>query len=175
METRNYNHGTVTGGLVLIALGLAFFAATQGFLDLSWGNIWPIFLIIAGAATLLQALNTPDLHKRGNTVVGATGLLLVGAFFLATTTGLLSWADQGTLWPIYPAIIGVSLFAGYLASGMTERNYVIPATILTLVGLAFLAVIWIGSYDLIGKLWPIFLIIAGVIMLIAPRARRANL
>jgi len=165
----------MVGGLVLIALGLAFFAATHGVFNLDWGNIWPVFLIISGAATLIQALNTPDPHKRGNTVVGATGLLLLGAFFLATTTGLLSWADQGTLWPIYPTIIGLSLFAGYFASGMIESKNLIPATILTLAGLVFLGVTLVGSYDLIGKFWPIFLIIAGIIMLIAPRARRANL
>lgn len=175
METRSYNYGSMVGGLVLIALGVVFFAATQGVFDLNWGTIWPAFPMIAGAAILLQALATSDPRKRAGAVLGGTIPLLVGAFFFTTTMGLLDWSAQGKLWPIYPLIIGVAFFAGYFASGMTEPRYLVPGTILAGVGVIFLAITLLGSYELMGKIWPIFLIIGGVLMLVAPRARRTSL
>jgi len=161
--------------VVLIALGLVFFAATQGVFDLTWGTIWPLFPMIAGGFILLQALHTFDARSRAGAVMGGTILLLVGAFFFTTTLGLIDWSDQAILWPVYVLIVGVAFFAAYFASGMTERGYLVPASILTIGGLLFLSITLLGSYALMGKIWPIFLIIGGVIILIGPRARRAHL
>lgn len=174
METRNNNLGSLIPGIVLIVLGLVFFAATQGAFNLNWGTIWPAFIMIGGAAVLLQAFLTPDPRRRAGLVLGGTIPLLIGAFFFATTTGLLDWSAQGTLWPIYPLIVGVAFFAAYLTSGLTQTGYVVPGAILTLVGLVFLGVALVGSYDIMGKIWPIFLILAGVLVLVAPQARRLN-
>jgi hypothetical protein len=176
MNTKQYSNSSVIGGILLIALGLVFFAVTQGFLNLSWGNIWPAFLVIVGVVALAQGFATDDPKRRTGQVFGGTLLTLLGGFFFATTLDLISWGDQGSLWPIYPLIVGVSFFAAYFASGREQNGYLIPAAILTLVGVVFLAFILTGtSYALIGKLWPLFLIIGGVLMLVAPRARQANM
>src|SRR4051812_34947127 len=117
METKHNNYGGAAGGAILIVLGLVFLAATQGFLSLDWGTIWPVFPMVAGAACLAQAFLVEDKQRRGGLVLGGMIPLLVGAFFFATTMGLISWSDQGTLWPVYPLIIGVAFFTAYFASG----------------------------------------------------------
>jgi cell wall-active antibiotic response 4TMS protein YvqF len=152
-----------------------FLAATQGFLNLDWGNIWPVFLMLIGAGGLAQALLTEDRNRRAGMVLGSTIPLLLGAFFFANTTGVLSWSDQGMLWPVYPLILGVAFFAAYFASGREQAGYLVPGTILSLVGVVFLGITLTGtSYDSIGKVWPIFLIIAGVLLLIWPRLARTE-
>jgi hypothetical protein len=125
--------------------------------------------MIAGAALLLPAFSTSDPKRRGGIVVGGTIPLLVGAFFFATTTGLLSWSDQGSLWPIYPLVVGVAFFAAFFASNH-HPGYLVPGAILVLVGLVFGAITLTNTpYSYIGKIWPIFLIIGGLLVLIVPR------
>jgi hypothetical protein len=167
---RYYNQGNITGGIVLIALGLVFLAATQGFLNVNWGTIWPAFVVLAGVLGLtgLPYANTPA--KRGAIVQGSTLPILLGIYFFAALNGWLSWA----LWPVYPLAIGVAFFAGYAASGFREIRFILPGTILTLTGLAFGAIVLTGQYDLLGKIWPVLLILAGIAALVAPITRRTT-
>ena len=44
------SRGPLIGGLLLLTLTVVFL------LGLDWGRIWPVFLIIAGAAVLLSSL-----------------------------------------------------------------------------------------------------------------------
>jgi hypothetical protein len=166
MDTRQLKNGNVLMGLALIVLGLVFLAVTQGAFNLSWGNFWPLIPMIVGAFLLLQAFVTEIPARRAGLVIGGTIALLTGAFFFATTTGILDWSDQGRFWPVYPLIVGVAFLAAYLATGMTFPGYLIPAGILIGVGLVFGAILLTGtSFAYIGKLWPIALIIIGVLML----------
>jgi hypothetical protein len=174
METRTQNYASMVGGIVLILLGIIFFAVTQGAFDLNWGSIWPIFPMLAGLGLIMLGFTTESPQSRGALVFSGSIPLLVGAFFFATTTGIFSRGDQGTLWPVYPLIVGVAFFAGYLASGMRNVYFLIPGAMLVLVSLVFFAVTLTDSYDLLGKLWPIFLIAAGVLILVAPAARRVR-
>ena len=166
MDTRQLRNGNVIAGLALIVLGLVFFAVTQGAFNLNWGNFWPLIPMIIGAFLLVQAFTVDIPARRAGLVIGGTIPLLVGAFFFATTTGILDWSDQGRLWPVYPLIVGVAFLAAYLASGLIYPGYLIPAGILIGVGVVFGAIVLTdASYDYIGKIWPIALIIVGVLML----------
>jgi len=172
MDTNNYRNGSLIGGLALIVLGVIFFAAEQGAFGFNWGTIWPAFIILAGLAMLAMALIADNPRARAGWVLPGTIALLLGGFFLATTGGILSWSDQGTLWPIYPLSVGLGFLAAYLASGFTMPGFLIPGVILSIVGMVFLGISWAGaSYDYIGKIWPIFLILAGALILILPRIR----
>ncbi|HYP41097.1 MAG TPA: hypothetical protein VEX13_12130 [Chloroflexia bacterium] len=174
MNVRPYNNGNMIAGVALILLGLIFFAATQGAFNLNWGTIWPAFPMLAGALGLFQAFTTGDPKRRSGLVFAGTIPFLVGVFFFTITLGLFSWGDMATLWPMFPLIVGVAFFAGYLASGQEEKNFLVPAIALTGLGVVLLAVLQIGgSYSAIAKLWPIFLIIAGVLMLV-PGLRKSR-
>jgi hypothetical protein len=164
----------MAGGVLLIILGLVFLAFTQNLFGLQWsdvGDFWPVFPIIGGLIVLLPALAATSSHARGAIVFAGTIPVLVGLFFLSITLGVFSWADHSFLWPVYPLIVGVSFLAGYAVSGFKHNYYLIPGLIVSAVALVFFAMTATGSYDLLGKLWPIFLIVAGLLMLI-PRARR---
>ena len=141
----------------------------------SWLFRFAPYIVFASAVavTFLVPLITVPLPFDGvGDLLVVVYILLLGTFFFATTTGVLSWSDQGSLWPIYPLIVGVAFFAAYFASGREQAGYLVPGAILSLVGLVFLGITLTGaSYDYIGKIWPIFLIIAGVILLVGPRLR----
>lgn len=169
-DAKGYLNSSVAGGLALIVLGLILFAVTQGMFEISLGNLWPAFLVLAGALALVRAYTVPDPGARAAMVLGGTILLLLGAFFFATTLGLISWGDHGTLWPIYPLIVGVAFFAGYFASGRQLTAFLIPGGILAFLALVFLGIMLAGSsFAVIGRLWPLFLIIGGVLLLVMPR------
>ena len=175
MESKNYRNGSLIGGLALIVLGLVFFAVEQGAFELDWGMAWPFFGILAGLAMLAMAVIADNPRARAGWVLPGTIVFLLGVFFLLTTNGILSWSDQGTLWPIYPLVVGLGFLAGYLVSGFKMIGYLIPGAILSLVGLVFLGIYWTGApYEYIGNIWPIFLILAGVLILFLPRVRRAH-
>ncbi|HEY0070227.1 MAG TPA: hypothetical protein VGE04_09695 [Chloroflexia bacterium] len=170
MDTKGYLNISMVGGLVLIVLGVILFAVTQGAFNLNWGNIWPPLIMLAGVVILVRAFRARDAGARSGMVLGGTILLLLGAFFFATTVGLISWGDQGALWPMYPLIVGVAFFAAYFASGRETSAYLVPGVILTLVAVVFLGIILSGSsYAILGRLWPIFLVIGGVLLLVMPR------
>jgi hypothetical protein len=67
---------------------------------------------------------------------------------------------------VFPLIVGVAFFAAYFASGRQQWYYLIPASACTLVAVVFGGLLWSGaSYSVLGQVWPIFLIIAGVLLL----------
>lgn len=171
MDLKQYNNSSMIGGIVLIVLGLIFFAATQGAFSLDWGNIWPAFVILAGVVMLARAFSTANPVERSGSAIGGTLVTLLGALFFATTFGVISWG----LWPVYPLIVAAALLAGYFASARENSRLLVPAAVLALVGIVFLGLDITGAgYRAIGQLWPIFLIIAGVLVL-AQGSRRPKL
>ncbi|HKP53721.1 MAG TPA: hypothetical protein VJ183_13850 [Chloroflexia bacterium] len=161
-----YGNSTTAVGVLLILMGLVFFAVTQGAFDLEWRTIWPIFPTITGVFLLLLASQTTDNTRRASLVLAGAIPFMVGLFFFTTTTGILPRNEMGRLWPIFPLIVGVAFFAAYFASGSQTKYYLIPGTILMLVGLVFGGILLSGaSYGALGQVWPIFLIIAGVLLL----------
>jgi hypothetical protein len=58
---RKRDRGSVIGGIVLIVLGLLFLA--DRFLDVSFGDLWPLILVAIGAAMLWRSRD--DSHPQG--------------------------------------------------------------------------------------------------------------
>lgn len=169
MDTkRYYNYGSILIGIVLIVLGLIFLATTQGYFNFDWGTIWPAFVVLGGVIPLLNLPNAHTPAQRGGLVIGATIPILLGVYFFGAVNNWIGWE----MWPVYPLIVGIAFFAGYLASGFQEVGFIIPGVILTAVGLVFGAFVLSNQYDLLGKIWPLFLILAGVLALIIPATRR---
>jgi cell wall-active antibiotic response 4TMS protein YvqF len=171
VDLKQYNNSSMVGGIILIVLGLIFFAVTQGAFSLDWGNIWPAFVMLGGLGILATAFATGNPAQRSGSMIGGTLVTLLGALFFATTFGVISWG----LWPVYPLIVAAALLAGYFASARENSRLLVPAAVLGLIGIVFLGLDITGTgYRAIGQLWPIFVIIAGVLML-AQGARRPKL
>ncbi len=173
--SRRSDSTTTAVGVLLILLGLVFFAVTQGVFSLNWRTVWPIFPILAGVFLLVLAYTSPNLLRRAGLVLGGTIPLLIGIFFFMITNDVLSRNDMGRLWPVFPLIVGIAFFAAYLASGRQQWYYLIPGSVLTVVAFVFGALLWSGtSYGALGQVWPVFLILAGVFLLFGNFRRRGS-
>jgi hypothetical protein len=174
MQTRQVSNGATVAGIILIVLGVVFFVATQGVFDLDWSNIWPIFPMLVGAGIIAIAFTADNPGARAGAVIGGTIPLLVGAFFFAVTMGAFQWGDMGTLWPVFPIIVGLAFVAGYFAGNREQPGLLWPAAIIGGIGVIFLIITATSvGYGIITQLWPLVLIAAGVLMLI-PRIWRTS-
>ncbi len=52
----NYFFYRITGGIVLIALGLLIWFSNLGVLNIAWRRDWPVILIILGALGLIKQI-----------------------------------------------------------------------------------------------------------------------
>jgi hypothetical protein len=99
--------------------------------------------------------------RKGNITAGLT-LVGLGVTFLATTLGWFSWAIVGSVWPLFLIVPGMAL----LLLGC-DRSKVIGGVLLIGLGLVFFStstgLLPPGSW---GYIWPLFLIIPGVALLV---------
>jgi hypothetical protein len=101
----------MTGGLVLILLGVAFLLAQNEMFGVRWGNFWGVFLIGLGGILLLQAVLRvmPSVPGNRRGVVG----LVAGAFVLIaigmTPFAGIAWAMW---WPLGLIALGVLMLLG---------------------------------------------------------------
>jgi hypothetical protein len=170
MDGKRMRDSGLTAGLVLIVLGLFFFATIQGvipgtWLNLNWNVLWPLLMILIGAAIVVGALARVGPGRSAGATFG-TLVVLVGAFFFATTLGYISWEDQGRLWPLYPLSLGLALLVGYLASGLEQRGYLISGLIIAPISVLLLAVALTQTYLYLSHVWPLALILVGVLLIV---------
>ena len=102
--------GAVVGGSVLVFLGLLFYLAQSGMLQVTWGNWWEFFLVGLGVILIVQGLVRFAQHGHspvGSFIAGAV-LILVGLAFFASNTF--------PFWPLVLVVLGlaaiVSAFTG---------------------------------------------------------------
>ena len=105
---RKYDrYSGVTGGLILILLGILFLLATQHYIH--WYDWWAYFLLGLGAIFILDFIvRSFTAHGRpvqnGKLVAGAI-LMAIGA---AHIFGMVSW------WPLILIVVGLVLLLGSL-------------------------------------------------------------
>ena len=101
--------GAMTGGLVLILLGIAFLLVQNGMFGVTWEKFWGVFLIGLGGILLLLAFLRAILpgYRRG--VIG----LVIGAFVLIAI-GMIPFAgtEWGKWWPLALIVLGVLMLLG---------------------------------------------------------------
>ncbi|MGH2521265.1 MAG: LiaI-LiaF-like domain-containing protein [Anaerolineales bacterium] len=153
-------------GLILILLGGWLLAQNLGVGLPGLDQLWPGFPLFFGLAFLLQFFlggRTDD----GLVFVGVAATL-IGAFFFAFTLGLLHWSDMGRYWPVFVLIGGAAFLAQWVVRP-SQRGLLIPALMALLVGgVALLLTLGRASPALVEqvtKLWPLALIVAGLLTL----------
>jgi hypothetical protein len=158
------NRGRVIGAVILIALGLYFFALQifPGLRDIfSMRIFWPLIVVGVGVALLLGAVLTwtPGL------IIGATFLVgLGGLLFWQNSTG--NWASWAYAWTLLPVFAGVGILLMYLMQGNLRQGLTRSAGPI-LGGLAAFLIFgaFFGVLGILGQFWPLLLILIGVVIL----------
>jgi hypothetical protein len=145
-------------GLGLVILGIVFLSENFGFIDIDISNIWPLIIIFGGLGFwfgFFKDRNNYGLIMPG-TILVVYGLL----FWYCTFEG---WYNMGAFWPVFLIGPGLGFYFMYLF-GEKEKGFLIPATILTAIGVVFLF-----SQTGVFRLWPVLLIIIGFILIFRHR------
>lgn len=97
--------GAITGGLVLVLLGILFYLAQAGLMHVTWGNFWEYFIIGLGAILIIQGLVRYAERGRAyyGSFIGGVILMLLGFAFVATS--------NYDIWPLILVVIGVAVIA----------------------------------------------------------------
>ena len=167
MEKKPRDNGPLLPGIVLIVVGLAFLLSQYNVITSD--QVWPMFILAPGFGFLALYITSSNKRASSGLIIPGVITVLLGLFFFYLN--FTSWNQMEFLWPIFPLIVGVSFYLYFLGNGRekSERGILIPATILTAVGIIFLALAGF-SY----KLWPIVLIAMGALMLFTGRRTQKN-
>lgn len=107
--------------------------------------------------------------ERVNAAVWGLILIAAGVWFLLDALGI-PVPGMHALWPIFPTVVGLGFFAGWLFSSDKAAAYglAIPGTINLLVGLFFFS-FTLGFFEWgdMAFLWPVFPLIVGVAFIVA--------
>ncbi len=146
--------GTKVLGLVLVIAGSLFTLDSLGWIHLSWGYLWPLFLLLPGIA--FHAAFFAGRNQNAGLLVPGGILTVYGLLFSAMT--IFGWQLMEVFWPVFILGVALGLFELYVF-GPRETGLLIPVGILSLVGFAFLFInlLHTGGSVLVG----LALILAG--------------
>ena len=160
--------GTVLPALVLILLGVYLLLNRLDIGIPGWDAIWPVFPF-AGGLALLGGYVFGDRRDPGQVFLG-TAATLVGLVFFFVTLGPLQYRDLGTWWPVFVLIGSVAFLAQWAAAGFRDWGALFMALVALVVGGAGLAVtlqlLGPETRALLPRLWPVLLILAGLMALL---------
>jgi hypothetical protein len=151
-----FKRGNLIWGIFLILIGLVLLIGNLS--QVGMEILWPVFPLTVGLSFWIGYV-----HDRKNHGLLMPGSILVVVSLLFFYCNLFGWWHMETLWPIFIMAPAVGFIAMYFG-GKKERGLLIPAGILFSLGIIFLFV----SSGL-GDYWPVFLIIAGLLLIVSQR------
>jgi hypothetical protein len=171
--------GSLYAGIVLIAFGALFlltetagrlFAAVG--LNVGWGQLWPLAIVLVGLAFWLAILVWWDQRTRiaGLAVPGT--LILMNGLLLLYQSATGDWESWTYAWSLEPVFVGLGLLMLY-ALGQRERGLLVAALVVGGVGVVFLLIfgsVWGGW--VIQLLTALGLVLAGVLLLMRGARQR---
>lgn len=160
--------GAIIPGLFLILLGTYFLLNELGVGIPGWDVIWPVFPL-AGGLIFLCAYAFGSRRDPGLVFIG-TAAALVGLVFFFITLGPLEYQDLETWWPAFVLIGSTAFLAQWIAACFRDWGAFFLALVAFLVGGAGLAITlqWLGpqTRELLPKLWPVLIIMVGLMVLL---------
>lgn len=160
--------GTIVPALFLILLGAYFLLQEMGIAIYDWDVIWPV-LPIAGGLAFLGSYAFSERRDPGQVFVGVAATL-VGLAFFFITLGPLEYEDLGTWWPIFVLIGSVAFLAQWIAARFRDWGALFLSLVALVVGGAGLAItlqlLGPETRELLPKLWPVILILGGLMALL---------
>ena len=145
--------GNLVWGIFLIVIGSIFLLGNVSRVGME--TIWPIFPLAVGLAFWVAFF-----YDRKNFGLLMPGSILLVVSLLFFYCNFIGWWHMETLWPIFILAPAVGFFAMYFG-GAKDQGLLIPAGILSALGIIFLFV----SSGL-GDYWPVFLIVAGILIIV---------
>lgn len=142
-------------GIVLILLGLFFFAVN--FLHIDFSNIWPLVLLLP--VVVFVVLFVRDRRQFGF-LMPATILTVYAAVFFVCQN--YDWSLMQNLWPAFILAPGLGLLMMYLF-GKKDPGLLIPAFIL--IGVSGVFFVMMNGFP---QYWPAILVLIGIIVLLRP-------
>jgi hypothetical protein len=167
------------GGLIVL-FGLAIlisnlFGDTFSIFRINWGLIWPFFIIIPGVFFWASWFSSKDRQEKWGLLIPAGILSFLGLTFLVNMF-VSTYGDFGGIWILsafmYPGSVALAFWMAWFIQGRKERGLMIVASILSVVSLVVL-MISLTAYLSIGffavtKMWPLFIICLGFVVLFSP-------
>ncbi|OHD19728.1 MAG: hypothetical protein A2086_08265 [Spirochaetes bacterium GWD1_27_9] len=157
MEKRKY----VSLGVSLIIIGITFFISNliEGF---NWKYLWAIFFIIPIVSLISDFAASPETKKHHIFPIFLLSQLMV--FFIVWAAGF-HYEYMQQSWPFFVIITGTSLIA--FASFKKEAKSLYIGTFLIILGITFLIFTFgIFNMKILAAIWPIFLVIGGIFIVI---------
>jgi len=151
----------IVPGLILIVLGILFLLGNIGAINERWGDVGTWVVILLGAAFWLGFIF--DRSRQGLIMPGMI-LLTIG---IALNLSVRYDWPMVYLTPFFILAPAFGFYAQYLL-GARDRGSLVPAVILTIIGLVYLMM----TLPVLRYLGPIVMIVVGV-MLLARRGRGA--
>lgn len=160
--------GNILLALLLIVLGSYLLVAELGIGLPRWQRVWPVLPIAGGVALLIG--HFIDAESDPDRVFFGTATALSGIVFLFVTMGPLTYRSLGTWWPVFPLIGSVAFLAQWAAARFRDWDALFLGLVTLSIGGVALAI----SFQLLGpntrqilpKLWPAVLVLAGLMVLL---------
>ena len=162
------NKATILLALLLIVAGIYLLLTEMGLELPEWRAAWPGFLFVGGIALLISALSGPD--SAPDRVFLGTAAILSSLVFFLITLGPLTYSGLETWWPVFALIAGVAFLAQWGAAGLRDWDALFLAIVALCIGGAGVAttldLLGPGTRDILPRLWPVLLILGGLMALL---------
>lgn len=142
-------------GVGLVILGVLFLFENFGYIAFDFQDVWPVFVILAGTGFWIGYFQ--DKKNYGLLMPGSILVIYGLMFFYCVLEG---WHYMSILWPVFIIAPGIGFFLMYLF-GQREKGMLIPASILTGLGLLFMI-----SHRGYLRYWPVILIVVGIVLIV---------
>jgi len=161
--------------IILILVGVWFLLQNLNVPGVRLEAFWPVFLIIGGLALIVryftnEAADPDDLG-------GAIFLTLVGVFFFGWYNFGWFGQDWTVAWPIFPFLVGVSSGINWLLHWRRwgHLSWAFVGLAVAAVGFAYTTGRITGDIAAqVARLWPVFIILAGLGFLLQGLLSRNN-
>ena len=157
-----HKQSSIVGGVILILVGLFFLAfqflpeSMTQFLDI--GRQWPLIIVAVGGIFLLSAfLFQPPMAIPGSIMTGI-GLML----YYQNLTG--HWESWAYSWALIPGFVGFGIWLMHTLEGQFREGVRHGARLL-LISLGMFVFFGVMFSGFRGLLWPVGLIVLGVVLL----------
>lgn len=147
---------SIVPGLILIALGIIIILHSTGVFRIDWDVIWTYVIIFLGVIFWLAFL-----FDRSDVGVLMPGSVLLTVGLVLNYAARNGWYTMNFLWPFFILAPAFGFYAMFLLGGR-DRGLLVPAGILTVIGVIFL----LQSMDYSVRFaWAIGLIVIGALLL----------